>query len=214
MKQRYSTRLLTAVVATLVLFAGHATPVFAQSQDGQAVLMRLGERYRAVQTLQADFTQQVGTSSLRGSLTVRGNSYRIEMGDQTLVSDGRTAWSYSRADNQVIVQNLAAAAGGFSVSELLTDYSTMFNVRGARVETTGGVRHDVLTLAPRQRGTSLRQAVLFVRSSDAVPTRINLTDTSGTEVAFRLSNIRVNPTVAADAFRFRTPSGAEVVDLR
>lgn len=195
----------------LVLFAGHQT---AAAQSGQAILDRLGERYAAVNTLQADFSEVRGSSSVQGSLTLRGDAYRITVGDQTLVSDGTTAWSYSQSENQVVIQALEDATGGFSITELLTDYATIFTLEEARRSSIGGVPHDVLTLSPRESGTSLQRAVLFVRSRDAVPTRVTLSDVNGTEVTIRLSNIRVNPPVGSGTFRFVPPRGAEVINLR
>lgn len=202
---------MLALVAT-VLVSGQAQAQTATSP--QAVAERLQQRYRTVQTLTADFVQTTGGQQMRGTLQVRGDAFRLDLPDQTLVTDGRTMWSFSRADNQVIIQAYDPSQVGFSIGQLFTDYLAVFRVTGASTATIGGVRHDVLALRPRQTGTAVRDATLFVRSSDAIPTRVRVHDTSGGTLAFDLSNVRLNAPLGADTFRFTPPRGADVVDLR
>ncbi len=90
----------------------------------------------------------------------------------------------------------------------------MFRVTAATKARIGGVAHDVLTLRPRQAGLSVRDATLYVRSSDAVPTRVRVHDVNGGTLAFDLREVRRNAPLAASTFRFAAPRGTEVVDLR
>ena len=76
------------------------------------------------------------------------------------------------------------------------------------------VAHDVLTLRPRSSGMSVRDATLYVRSSDAVPTRVRVHDTNGGTLAFDLRDVRRNVSLPTSTFRFDAPRGTEVVDLR
>ena len=199
---------LLALVAA-VLFGGQA---FAQTPD--AVARQLQARYGALESLQASFVQTAGGQQLRGTLSVRRDAFRLDLGSQVLVTDGGTLWSYSRDDAQVVVQDYEPARVGFSVGQLFTDYLDVFRVTGATKATIGGVAHDVLTLRPRQSGMSVRDATLYVRSSDAVPTRVRVHDTNGGTLAFDLRDVRRNVSLPASTFRFAAPSGTEVVDLR
>ena len=209
MKPMLPLRSAAVALAALVLFAGRP-----QAQDANAVAQRLQARYRALDALQADFTQSLGGTTLRGTLTVRGDAFRIELPNQTLVSDGTTLWSYSPDDNQVVVQDYAEEDLGFSIGQVFTDYLSVFRPTGATQATINGVPHDVLALVPREAGTSVRDATLFVRSSDAVPTRVRVHDVNGQTLAFDLTNVRLNPSLASDAFTFHYPHGVEVIDLR
>lgn len=202
---------------TLALVAAAAPALFAGPADAQsadAVAQRLRQQYRAVRSLQADFTQVLGGQTLRGTVAVAGDAFRIELPDQTLVSDGRTLWSYSGEENQVVVQDYRPQDMGFSVGQLLTDWTRQFRVTGASRATVSGVAHDVLALVPREAGSSVRDATLYVRSSDAVPARLRVHDVSGHTLAFDLRNVRLNGRLPSRTFTFRAPAGAEVVDLR
>ncbi len=197
------------VMAAAVLIAGQA-----QAQTPDAVARRLQQRYGALESLQATFVQTAGGQRLQGTLSVKRDAFRLDLGNQVLVTDGGTLWSYSRDDDQVVVQDYEPARVGFSVGQLFTDYLEVFRVTGATKATIGGVAHDVLTLRPRQSGSSVRDATLYVRSSDAVPTRVRVHDTNGGTLAFDLRDVRRDVSLAASTFRFDAPSGTEVVDLR
>ncbi len=206
-------RLRTLRTSVLVMVAVLSSGQVA-AQNSDAVAQRLRQRYSAVQSFQANFAQTLGAQTLRGTVTVRGDAFRIELPEQTLVSDGRTLWSYSREENQVVVQDYRPQDMGFSVGQLLTDWTRQFRVTGASRATVAGVRHDVLALVPREAGSSVRDATLYVRSSDAVPSRVRVHDVNGHTLAFDLSNVRLNGRLPSNTFTFRTPAGAEVVDLR
>ena len=189
-----------------------ALPASAQSPD--AVARRLQQRYGATETLRARFVQTAGGQRLQGTLSVKDDAFRLDLGSQVLVTDGGTLWSYSRDDDQVVVQDYDPASVGFSPGQLFTDYLDVFRVTGASRATIAGVRHDVLTLRPRRSGSSVRDATLYVRSSDAVPTRVRVHDTNGGTLAFDLRDVERNVPLAASTFRFDAPRGTEVVDLR
>lgn len=195
---------------TAVLWSGQAQ---AQATP-EAVARDLQKRYGAIETLQAQFVQTVGGQKLRGTLSVKGDAFRLDLGPQVLATDGRTLWSYSRDDEQVVVRDYDPAQVGFSIGQLFTDYRSVFRVTGASRATIGGVRHHVLTLRPRESGSTVRDVTLYVRASDAVPTRIRAHATSGGTLAFDLTDVRRNVRLPASTFRFQAPAGTEVVDLR
>ena len=197
------------LAAALVLHPGQAA-----AQSPEAVARQLQQRYRQVQTVTADFVQSTGSTRLTGRLQVRGDAFRMTVGEQTLVTDGRTLWSYSPDDEQVVVQDYDARQTGFSIGQLFTDYLRVFRAVGATRATIGGVRHDVLTLRPRDSGSSVRDATLYVRSADAIPTRVRVRDTNGALHAFDLSRVQLNTRLPASTFQFSPPRGTEVVDLR
>jgi outer membrane lipoprotein-sorting protein len=202
-------RFLGLLALIVVLTAGQA-----YAQRGGDILDRLRERYESTDALRARFTQTIGDASMEGTLTLRGDAYRIEMSDQTLVTDGTTSWVYSKPDQQVLVNDVIPDETAFSPADFFTHYPDRFDVSVAGSETLDGARHDRLTLTPKSQDSFLREVTLFVRSTDALPTRVQIVDGNGTRVAFDLRDVEVNPRIGSDVFRFVPPAGTEVVDLR
>ena len=202
---------LGLILAAGVLFAGQAE---AQTRSPEAVARQLLDRYGAATSMRAEFTQTVGQQRLAGTISVQGDAFRLDLAEQTLVTDGTTLWSYSKPDRQVVVQGYDPSEVGFSVGQLFTDYLEVFRATGATRATIRGVRHHVLTLRPRERGMSVRDVTLYVRSSDGVPTRVRVHDTNGGTLAFDLQDVQRDVRLPASTFRFAAPRGTEVVDLR
>ena len=200
---------LLALVAA-VLAGGRAE---AQASP-ESVARDLQARYGQIESLRARFVQTVGQQKLRGTLSVRDAAFRLDLGDQVLTTDGQTMWSYSEPDRQVVVQAYDPARVGFSVGQLFTDYLSVFRATGATRARIGGLAHTVLTLRPRESGSTVRDVTLYVRQSDAVPTRVRVHDTSGGTLAFDLEGVERTARLPASTFRFEAPRGTEVVDLR
>jgi len=203
--------LLTALIIAPVLFSVQAT---SQTRANDDVLNRLRATYASLDGLQATFTQRVGNATLEGTIILSGDRYRLEAGDQTLVTDGTTAWAYSRSDNQVLVNHHIDDVTAFTPSTFFTEYPDRFRVEVTGQETLNGVRHDVLRLTPREADLNVREVTLFVRNTDALPTRVRLVDAGGSAMEFQLRDIQKNPRLTPDTFRFTPPAGAEVIDMR
>ena len=201
----------TLALCALVLHPGQA---LAQARSPETVARQLLDRYGDATSMRASFTQTVGAQTLDGTLSVQDEAFRLDLAEQTLVTDGETLWSYSKPDRQVVVQEYDPGEVGFSVGQLFTNYLEVFRATGATRATIRGVRHDVLTLRPRERGLSVRDVTLYVRSSDGIPTRVRVHDTNGGTMAFDLSNIERDVRFPTSTFRFAAPQGTETVDLR
>ena len=201
-----------ALFTLLVLLA---VPSSGQAQTNSGtVIDRLRARYESLDALRAQFTQRIGTAEMDGALVLRGDAYRIDTGDQTLVTDGTTSWVYSKADKQVLVNDAVADETTFSPADFFTHYPDRFNVAVDGKESIAGVSHDRLRLTPKNAEAFLQEVILFVRGTDALPTRVQLVDGNGTTIVFDLRDVEINPRLGNDAFRFVPPSGAEIVDLR
>jgi outer membrane lipoprotein carrier protein len=194
-------------------------PLQAQSPAGQ-VMERLRMRYEQLKALQASFVQitQIpyagGMDTLRGSLLLSGNRYRIETPRQLLVTDGQTTWVYLPETRQVLVSRYVADETAFSLNEFLLHYPERYHIEGGETVRHQGEPHFRLRLRPRRQDTGIREVTLWVRDRDLAITRLEVRDVNDTHVMFLLTDIRFNPSVSAEAFTFRPPPGVEVVDLR
>jgi outer membrane lipoprotein carrier protein len=192
----------------------------AHAQDGDAVFERLQQKYESLNSLRAEFTQtmssafsdQEATSS--GTLTLSGDKYRVETGSQTLITDGTTTYVYLPSEQQVLINKASNDDTSFSPSEFLLNYDARFNVSGVAETTLDGQTHYRLTLTPKQDDSFFQEATLWMRTTDAVITRLEVLDVNETRMTFRLENIQLDPALPADTFTFTPPEGVEVIDLR
>lgn len=205
------------LVALGVLWIGHSP---AHAQDAEAVFDRLQQKYEALSSLRAEFTQTMSSTfsdqedSSSGTLTLSGDKYRVETGSQTLVTDGTTTYVYLPTEKQVLINNASNDETSFSPSEFLLNYDERFNVSGVTEAQVDGQAHYKLTLSPKRDDSFFQEATLWMRDRDAVITRLEVLDVNETRMTFQLENIQLDPSLPADTFTFTPPEGVEVIDLR
>jgi len=206
-----------ALVAALVLTAGH--PV-AFAQDADAVFSRLLTKYRSIDALRAEFTQTMSSAywdqeeSFSGVLILQGEKYRVETGTEVFVVNGQETYIYRPAEEQVLIDDIAADESSFSPSDFLLHYDERFDVIDMDVVAHEGERHFRINLKPKNAESFFREATIWMRDRDEIITQMTLLDVNDTRMVFTLDNIEINPALDEDTFRFTPPEGVEIIDLR
>lgn len=189
----------------------------ALGQDGRDVLERLKARYEAVPGLVARFEQRTtildDSEVMTGSIYLRGDSYRLETGTRTIVTDGQTVWVYDPSESQVVVSDYVEDETTFSITGLLSRFDERWRVAGAMAGFESGERTQVVTLDPKDPDDYFTRVVIVVRDGDDMVRRIDVTDASDVTMTFVLSDVQERP-LDDDMFRFDAPDGIDVVDLR
>ena len=127
--------------------------------------------------------------------------------DQLIVGDGEKVWVYDRDLNQVIVRKLDAALGATPAALLAGDNALESNFTLVAAGASDGVEYvDATPRAAESQFSRIRLG--FV---DNLPARMELTDAFGQRTELTFSDVRRNPKLAADTFRFAPPKGADVV---
>jgi outer membrane lipoprotein carrier protein len=196
------------------------------AQDANPILDRAVASFQAVTTLRADFTQQVRDPMIGTNSTSRGEflqerpnrfsmRWRQPAGD-VLLSDGMFLWVYlpSSAPGQVVKAAVSSQPGQSPdvVAEFLDRPRDRFNVTFVRTEDVGARAADVLAFAPKQAGGPYRRVLIWVDRQDSLPHQVEITEASGTVRRITFDRLRVNRPLPANAFTFRPPAGARVVD--
>lgn len=210
-------RIVYLLLLSAVLFSGQQT-AFAQTAD--QIIQRIQDKYRSIEALKAEFTQTMttayseGSETFSGTVILQGDRYRVETGNQTLVTDGKVTWIYSPADNQVLVNDVVEDETSFSISDFLFNFGENYTATSVRSEQVAGAKHHRVDLKPKSGDSFFREATLWLRDSDNIITRLEVLDVNDTRMTFELTNIQLNPKLEASTFTFQPPRSAEIVDLR
>jgi len=186
----------------------------AHADSGSAVVRGF---FNGLQTLQADFDQQVVDSNGNLQQSSQGHMWISRPGRfrwdyrtpyrQQILSDGKRLWSYDEDLEQVTVQR---------VSDVLTSTPAML-LSGERP------LEEVFAIEETSSGNNSTQVLLTPKSADSNVTAITLQfdgdtlkgirafDTFGNTTTFSFTNLERNRDLDADIFRFEPPAGADVV---
>jgi len=204
-------QVLSGVLCLLII---SSSDLRAQTVD--EVLARLRSKYDTMTSLSAKFDQTTSstymdeTEHYHGDIILQGDSYRIEMLTQTIVSDTQIIWVYNKSESQVLINDYVDDETTFSLSRFLNDFDKAYRVSTFENIDSG----SVLTLLPSDPFSSFQSVTMWTRSRDDLVTRIDVIDVNDVEMRFDLLDITFNPPVPEGLFVFVTPENVEEIDLR
>lgn len=202
-------------VSAGLLLAVLLVPVGAPAASpGWERLERFIER---VQSMRASFRQVVSTADdeiteeARGQLLLqRPGRFRWNYEqpyERVVLADGEQLWLYEADLEQVTVRPLAAGLGE-TPAALLTGGRDVLG----RFEELSSWSGDDLTwvrLKPRSADSDF-DSVAIAFAGDR-PAQLEIVDRLGQHTRVYLTDLSLNPSLGADAFRFEVPAGADVI---
>jgi chaperone LolA len=212
---------IAALALGLVLAAAPA-----RAQDAGAILDRAVAAYARINSLRADFVQEVTDPMIGGTEPSRGEFLQQRPGrfafrwtkprGDLIVADGQYFWVYlpSSTPNQVVRTRITGRAGESAdiIAEFLERPHERFAVAYVRADRTGGRDADVLALTPLDRNAAYSRVLVWVDRQDALVRKFEIGEASGAVRRFTFDRLRPNVAIPASAFTFRPPAGIRVVD--
>jgi outer membrane lipoprotein carrier protein len=219
--RRHSFSFLTAAILSLA-FSGDVYSAQKERLSAAEVLEKVQSVYAGVEDASADFSQTVSLSyakleqSFTGTVMMKkGNKYRVESQEQTLVTDGKTVWAYSPVNKQVLIDSYKENPNTLSPEQFLVGLPK--NFRAALVDDNSNDPHAAycLKLSPATGSAkSIKSLKVCIDAGDWSVRRVEYIDMNETRTVYTLTNIRFNPGIPDDRFTFTVPANVETVDLR
>lgn len=211
-----------AMMLVLMACTGVAVSQPKASLTAQEVLERVREKYAKVDDASAEFTQKVSLKyakieqTFSGTVAMKkGNKYRIESEQQTIVTDGTTVWVYSPVNKQVLIDSYKERSTTFSPEQFLLGLPRNFLATLVDDDAAGPHTSYVLKLSPKAGASKvLKSLKVWVDDSDWSVRYLDYVDMNETRTTYSLKGIRFNAGIPNDRFVFVIPDHVEVVDLR
>jgi outer membrane lipoprotein carrier protein len=190
--------------------------------SAKSITEKMQQRVDTVEGLSAEFTISTYMSALDKHRESSGRLYilrkkdklRLEQADQTIVSDGKSVWTYIPVNQQVIVTLAEESSAGMRPDEFLFFYTNQYTHTLIGNETIDGVVHYMLQLKANTVLADFPELHIWVDSKEWLTRKVKYVDDMGSETIVQFSQIKVNPSIPSKTFTMPTPDGVEVVDLR
>jgi len=182
---------------------------------------QLQHRYEMIDDATVQFEQHVkfGFSNIQqdfsGILKMKKpKHYRIDSEHQTIVTDGKTVWAYSKANNQVLIDNYKENSNSISLEQFMINLPANYyaSLLGYEKHSSGNV--FLLKLVPKDDRSFVKSVKISVEENKWMLRTIVILDINETETTYAVRDIKLNTNIKEKTFTFDTPEGAEVVDLR
>jgi outer membrane lipoprotein carrier protein len=208
-----------------LLFALLAAPLLAQDPT-ETILGRAQAAYARVTTTKATFDQTItnemtGTTAVSHGALIQEQPNRLSVdftepaGDR-IVADGKSLWVYvpSATPGQVVKMPLGSNGTGAIdfVQQFVHAPRQHFDVTLGAADTSLGHPAHTLMLVPKDQGSSIAKATVWVDDDDGVIRQFVVTDGTGATRHVRLTAIEFNVPVQKSTFAFKPPPGIKIVD--
>jgi len=195
----------------------------AQDSRALTVLKAAGARYRSVDAFCATFHQILEVPLLEETHPSQGelcqaqpDLFSMRWSDppgDLVVADGDFFWVYypSADPGQVLQFPVEVRPGGFDFHrEFLEAPSDKYHLAYIGEEALSGRMADVVSAKPREPA-GFTEARLWVDQERSLILQAQIEMENGSVRTVTLSDIRLNPTLDPDRFRFVPPPGAQVI---
>jgi len=190
-------------------------------EDAQDVLEKVKKKYDDILDAELRFSQTVKfemtnlEQSASGTLFLKkGNRYRLEVDDRTIVTDGATVWSYSPSMNQVIIDQFNSDERMLSPDKILTGAPGDFMASVLGTEKVGPSDLLVLKLVPKNDESFISVLKLWIDGSTWLVKKAEVVDFNGKMTEYEITELKINTGLDDRWFTYEIPRGVEVVDLR
>ncbi|MDZ7369960.1 MAG: outer membrane lipoprotein carrier protein LolA [candidate division KSB1 bacterium] len=206
----------TGKIVFLILAAGGC--LFADVETDN-FLRSVQKSYQSLKSVCAEFTQtfhwkltgEVQTISGR-VCSLDGNQFRIETPEQLIVTNGKVLWTYTKANNQVVIDRPEnATSDNPFIKEFLDKYLTEYTAQPAPSDAEG-VRCVLMKAKSEDQYVTCMK--LWIDEKSRLIRKIEQTDVNDNITLFEVKNIDTSVKLTPRDFSFSPPEGADVIDMR
>jgi outer membrane lipoprotein-sorting protein len=231
-----SRKIFGLILLTMGMVVGYGVDNDAQAQkkatkprsiasgdaESKAILGKMSKNYRSMKSMQAmvSLELQGGPGQIKekrkGKLYLRGKQYRIDMGEQLMVCDGRSSWTYLKELNEVNISRYEPTPDQITPDNLFTMYEKGFDSFLESESVPGKTGVSLIDLIPQNKTVSYFKVRLYVDRKNNLIQKAIVFDKSGVQYTYQISDFKVNPKLKDDLFVFNVKAypNVEVVDMR
>ena len=217
-------KLFTLLMLASVVFVG-AQEKNPTTNDPAAkkILDAVSTKFKTYGAPQASFTYKVenaqgkALSSKKGTVTMKGNKYKVSMDGMEIFSDGKTIWNYDKSANEVTVNNVDASGNAITPQRMLTNFydkDFYYKYNGEKKE--GGKTLQEIELTPADKNKPFHKVYLLVDKNTRTIYSARFLEKTGGRYSYTINNLKTTGAAKDADFVFdrKKYPGVEVVDLR
>ena len=134
------------IILSIQIFAQKENP--ANDPEAAALLQKVSEKYKTYKNISANFTLLIQRPKLKpedsdrkyvdtvkGQITLQADKFKLGVGNQQIICDGKTIWTYVPADKEVQVNNYEESDDMLSPSKIFMLYKAgyLYNIKEKKV---------------------------------------------------------------------------------
>lgn len=207
----------------VVLVLGVIAGVQAQlDPQARTILDGMSKTYQAIPSFSANISYSMVNQtegideSYSGTISVKGDMYRLNLAEQEVINDGETIWTYLPEVNEVNIDHNDPEAGDITPSSIYEIYKEGYKYLLLNEVTIGGVKYNVVDLVPNDKDAQYFKIRLEIAVGTNLLRQFTLFDKEGSEYSYLITNFNKDVNLPDEYFKFDLSKhkDVDVIDLR
>jgi len=196
----------------------------AQSSDPSAklILDKASAKIKSYPSLQVAFTYELldaqGTSqgTKKGTASMKGIKYIVQLAGQEIICDGKTIWTYDKSSNEVTITKVDPSSSAISPQKLFTNFydkDFLYKVNGE--QKVGNKTLVEIEMTPNDKTQNFHKVYLYVDKKSYIVSPIKVLDKNGNRYIYTVVTLNGNAGLTDANFLFDKAKhpGVEEVNL-
>lgn len=186
------------------------------------ILDVMSEKYNSLGSYSASFTYVLENDlesiheEFAGNIIVKGDMFKLDLGDQEVYNDGETMWTYLKDVNEVNIDYYFPEDEDMTPSSIFSAYKRGYKYIFLEEETIDNAIYNVVDLVPDDQDKPFFKVRLWIKKNDHSLYRWKLFDRTGNTYLYTITkfNDTYNAKEAEFTFDASKYPGVTEIDLR
>jgi outer membrane lipoprotein carrier protein len=209
-----------------ILFLGISIVSIGQTTsdaEAKTILDKVSAKFKTYKGVQANFTLVVedgngkvqGTK--KGSVLMKGSSYRVSITGQEIFCDGKNIWTFDKSSNEVTISKFDPTANTITPQKLFTNFydkDFLYKLNGEKKQ--GAKTIQEIEMTPLDKSKTFHKVLVYVDKNAQTISSTRVIEKNGTKYTYTVSSLSSNNNLNDNQFVFDKSKypGVEEVDLR
>ena len=198
---------------------------FAQGNDPAAkkILDAVSAKFKSFKGVLASFTLKNEDNSgkvlgvKKGTVSMKGNKYKVNLAGQEIFCDGTTVWTYDKAANEVTINKVDNSGSSITPQKLFTNFydkDFLYKLNGEKKE--AGKTLQEIEMTPVDKTKQFHKVYIQVNKATQTLYSTKVLDKQQNKFIYTVNSMNGKATLADALFTFDKSKypGVEEVDLR
>ncbi|MDI6765602.1 MAG: outer membrane lipoprotein chaperone LolA [Bacteroidota bacterium] len=208
------------ISAILTVFLVILVDAYA-GDDAGTVIKKLEKKYDSIRDASITFTQSIefgvtkAKQTFDGKLMMKkGNRYRIELEQETIVTDGKSVWLFNKLNNQTLIDKYKEDPASFTPDKVLVNVPMNYNAVLLGKEKIDDKDMSILKFTPKNEKIKIKWMKVWIDKEQWLMKKIQLLDAGNNLITYLVKELKINTGIPDSQFQFVAPAGVDVIDLR
>ena len=187
-----------------------------------AILDAMSDKYQNTEAFKAKLVYKLENpgeklnETFKGEITVMGEKYRLKIGEQEIINNGSTIWTYLKEVNEVNIDNYYPEDDPMAPAKIYTIYREGYKYSFVEQKKQKGRFVDIVDLEPDNKDEPFYKIRLTIDQQNKTLVNYKVFDKNGNRYLWSVSEFDSDQNFTAAYFEFdpNQYKGVEVIDLR